>query len=638
MQRTDINGLKALAIISVVLLHFFDIYSLSQSSPKHPFAGGLIGFDIFFVVSGYLITSSILKRLDDGSFIFNDFLCRKVFRILPPLSVVTFLCIVFGYFLLYPKIYMELSKEILSTYATISNYRFANTGGYFSLSSVDKVLLHTWYICIIMHFYLLYPPLLLIFYKLLSRNLLKYAVLILFIVFFTVAVIYDDNDKAYLVTHCRFFEPMYGCVICLFREPLKKLLAPVPSWIIEVAGVSIVFYALFTTELETGFYTVHTSFLPMLASALILLNEHKQSLLGNRVLNIIGKYSYTIYLSHWPIFVFLARTGHFNSSIPLVLAISFLGMVIFSFFFERHQLPKIMALLLIVLSVMPYMQIKNTFGENYVSIFMSNDALSVPKVTNPPYRARIYGDITLYEYGQRDPDIFIIGDSHAEQYKTYLDDSTLDGVYFAFSHATMAYGGWILNSKCHFHHVDSRTRRSYYRLYTDTLERLTAGSKVVLANNWIFYAMEHECQGLHKISDERFKVFLSDMNAMFDETVKKYRHLNFYLVGQGIYTSQTIASCTLADFKDSFLSHIFNQSYCTRTIDYHEKYTKLINESFKAYADSRDNVKFIDRNEPLRNGEFYLTTDNGRPLFMDNHHYTPYGGRFILDYILKSLK
>ncbi len=90
MQRTDINGLKALAIISVVLFHFFDIYSLSLSTPNHLFAGGFIGVDIFFVVSGFLISSSVLKRLDEGSFTYKDFFLRRVFRILPPLSVVTF--------------------------------------------------------------------------------------------------------------------------------------------------------------------------------------------------------------------------------------------------------------------------------------------------------------------------------------------------------------------------------------------------------------------------------------------------------------------------------------------------------------------------------------------------------------------
>lgn len=157
LLRHDIDGLKAIAIIAVVFYHLFDLLNSDHITNVQLFNGGFLGVDIFFVISSFLITSGIVYKLQTNDFSLVSFYKRRFFRIIPPLLFLCLFCLAIGYFLLFPNLYKELAQEIINALDFMGNYRFAKSGGYFALNSADKVLLHTWYLCITIQFYIIYP-------------------------------------------------------------------------------------------------------------------------------------------------------------------------------------------------------------------------------------------------------------------------------------------------------------------------------------------------------------------------------------------------------------------------------------------------------------------------------------------------
>lgn len=180
--RLDINGLKGLAILSVVFYHLFDLLKLANLSENTLFDGGFLGVDIFFVISGFLICGSVLNKLSTGDFSVFSFYKRRFIRIAPPLLLVCLFTLILGYFLLIPDVYRELNVEIANALIFIGNFRFANLGGYFALDSSDKLLLHTWYLCVTIQFYIIFPIIILLIKKSLEyRSCLFHYFLYLFL-------------------------------------------------------------------------------------------------------------------------------------------------------------------------------------------------------------------------------------------------------------------------------------------------------------------------------------------------------------------------------------------------------------------------------------------------------------------------
>lgn len=145
--RPDIDGLRAFAIISVVLYHAFPAYM----------RGGFIGVDIFFVISGYLISSIIFKGLDAGNFSFLDFYKRRVNRIFPALIIVLLACYAVGWFALMAAEFKFLGKHVLGGIGFIQNLVLYKESGYFDTSSELKILLHLWSLGVEEQFYILFP-------------------------------------------------------------------------------------------------------------------------------------------------------------------------------------------------------------------------------------------------------------------------------------------------------------------------------------------------------------------------------------------------------------------------------------------------------------------------------------------------
>ena len=153
--RPDIDGLRAIAVLAVVIFHAF---------PK-TIKGGFIGVDIFFVISGYLISTIIFENLEKGTFSFFEFYARRIKRIFPALILVLIACFIFGWFSLFPDELQQLGKHIASGAGFVSNFVFWDEAGYFDKSADTKPLLHLWSLGIEEQFYIFWPLLLWLAWK-----------------------------------------------------------------------------------------------------------------------------------------------------------------------------------------------------------------------------------------------------------------------------------------------------------------------------------------------------------------------------------------------------------------------------------------------------------------------------------------
>lgn len=208
--RPDIDGLRAVAVLSVVIFHYFPSI----------LPGGFVGVDIFFVISGYLITSIILKSASSNSFSYVEFYKRRILRIFPALSIVLISCIIIGWVYFFQDDYKSLGKHVFSGAFFISNLTLWSESGYFDSQSYLKPLLHLWSLGIEEQFYILWPIVILLCFKskYSKRNILLSCAAI-FIVSYTISVftMAYEGGANYYSPASRFWELMAGAIIATLR-------------------------------------------------------------------------------------------------------------------------------------------------------------------------------------------------------------------------------------------------------------------------------------------------------------------------------------------------------------------------------------------------------------------------------------
>ena len=300
--RPDIDGLRALAVLSVVLFHAFPEW----------IHGGFIGVDIFFVISGYLISSIIYKGLDVRSFDFRDFYIRRIKRIFPALIVVLLSCLAFGWFALLSDEYQQLSKHVFGASTFTNNFMFWAESGYFDNDSNTKPLLHLWSLSIEEQFYLLWPLLLWWIYKWkahLGKILLGLTVGFIFLHFY---IFHPDRVAAFYAPYARFFELLIGASIAYHHlrlktkviHPLHKRFKSIQSFI----GLGLILIGIQIITKESHFPGWYALLSPVLGASLII-DSHQDSfinkyLFSNKFAVWVGLISYPLYLWHWPLLSF----------------------------------------------------------------------------------------------------------------------------------------------------------------------------------------------------------------------------------------------------------------------------------------------------------------------------------------------
>lgn len=647
--RHDIDGLKAIAIIAIVLYHFFDLLNLSRVTNVTLFTGGFLGVDVFFTVSGFLITAGIVYKLEQGAFSLKEFYHRRFLRILPPLFSVCLFSLAAGYFFLFPDVYLELAKEVVNTLIFVGNFRFANSGGYFSMDSSDKVLLHTWYLCITIQFYLIYPVLLKVLSKIFKVQRLPVCVAVLTAVLMVVSVVLSQNGNGYLLTQCRIWELFFGGAVFLYSQKIKEVIfdrGKALPLIGEITGTAVIVFSIFYIELTNGSWYFTTSILTVLGTALVLLSHNENSVLKNAVFSIIGKTSYSLYLWHWPILAIAVKWG-FNAGIICVsvFAISLSLLVYLSYrFFEKPQYSFKFVLCFYCIFCAAYFYIRKTDGDNYIAnaLYSENESQIIATANSVQPNESVFmrdGDELVYleKKVDSDPHVFIAGDSHLGHFKSYLKNNIDSAYYFYGKPATVAYGPALSNMKSVFFY-GLKERQTFFNLYKSMLSKLSDGDKVILSNRWdvqlIPYGQDHNMS----VNDELAKLFAKDLIADFDSQIKLYPKLKFYIVGQGIVIQKEVVNCSKLDLNKLVYSRFIDSQKCSFTSDVNESFKNIINNAIKEYASKTENVEFIDRNTAIAQADnTYKVRIDGKPLFEDDNHLTYFGSFVIGQSIFKGL-
>ncbi len=292
--RRDMNGLRAYAVLAVLLFHF--------GVPG--FGGGFSGVDVFFVLSGYLMTGIIAGGLYAGRFSLTDFYLSRARRILPALAVLCVVLLAAGWFWLSPADYELLGKHAAASINFTSNFTYKDEEGYFDVPSQTKWLLHSWSLSLEWQFYLLYPLLLVAAVKLFDPN--KRTLIwtnaglgaLSLLAAWTLSKL-APVDAFYLL-HTRAWEMCAGGLVFLCAAQRK------PNPWLEISGLLAVLASCLIFDASMP-WPGFAALLPVGGAVLVLLANRQSSwLTNNRPAQILGRWSYSVYLWHWPLVVVLS--------------------------------------------------------------------------------------------------------------------------------------------------------------------------------------------------------------------------------------------------------------------------------------------------------------------------------------------
>jgi peptidoglycan/LPS O-acetylase OafA/YrhL len=306
--RLDINALRALSVVAVVGFHF--------QIPG--FAGGFVGVDVFLVITGYLMTAKVLNELKLGRFSPWTFWMMRMRRIYPALAVLTIASVIVGWFVTLPAEYTRHLLQALSALTFLSNFAFKSDSGYFAMAAQTKPLLHTWSLSLEWQFYFFMPLIVGLVWRLALRAMSGInAVVVALQVFAALSLAWclwasqqDATGSSFFSLQARAWEPLAGGLIAVAEIRRRSEGIADPSWlqspIVALAGWVLVAGCVVYPLPEARWPGVLT-ILPILGSAMIIAARRgsgEGSLLGVSAIQRVGDWSYSIYLWHWPVWVF----------------------------------------------------------------------------------------------------------------------------------------------------------------------------------------------------------------------------------------------------------------------------------------------------------------------------------------------
>ena len=417
--RKDINGLRAVAVLSVVLFHF----------NANIMPGGFSGVDVFFVISGFLMTAIISKGLINQDFSLLNFYYSRAKRILPALSVACLFSVIYAFFFLYDTEFLDTIKQSATALTFLSNLYFWKTSSYFASGSESKILLHTWSLAVEWQFYILYPLILIICTKIINFNKIFWVILLGFILSFCISVYASPKwaTSSYYLLPTRVWQMLLGGIACftLLNKHNKH------SGVISYIGLALIILSSFLFSGD-DIWPGYLALLPCIGAFLILISHKGSFLLNSKPAQLIGKSSYSIYLWHWIVFYLLNRYSDMSGfAIASGVIVSLLlGHASYLFIeknsFSRTNIMLISFSFLITLffyfsfnSLKDYRYISNTEENKLVMSYANSNHNDVPWGYN------------LCETGNKNScaqgGVFLWGDSHARALYHGLKHSPVKG-------------------------------------------------------------------------------------------------------------------------------------------------------------------------------------------------------------------
>lgn len=317
--RPDIDGLRAVAVLPVILFHAgFGFFS-----------GGFIGVDVFFVISGYLITSILVNDIEKGQFSIVNFYERRARRILPALFLVISICALFAWKWMLPNQMKDFSQSLVAVSLFASNVLFWLESGYFAAASEQKPLLHTWSLAVEEQYYLFFPLFLLFAWRF-GKSQVFWIIVVLTICSLALSEWAWRNEASanFYLAPMRAWELFIGSIAVFIEKGSRSVK---PNNALSLCGLLAVFFAIFAYDENTPIPSLY-ALVPTLGVLLIILFSDEETLvakiLSSKLLVGIGLISYSAYLWHQPIFA-MARIRLFvEPTVALKLALCIFSLVL----------------------------------------------------------------------------------------------------------------------------------------------------------------------------------------------------------------------------------------------------------------------------------------------------------------------
>lgn len=425
--RADIDGLRAIAVLAVVIFHF----------RKTALPNGFLGVDLFFVLSGFLITSIIVKEFRENRYSLSGFYERRVRRIMPALLLVLIPTAIVSLVILLPSDLVGFSKSLISTLGFVSNIYFWRDTNYFAPIAETKPLLHMWSLSVEEQFYIFYPLILIFFLKYL-KNYLFHIVFLICIISYGLNVFFNyvgGASPAFFMFPTRAWELCAGALLVFVRRPsLGNRFAGL------AAGLGIIL-------LSAGFFLPSIAVLgvlplgtPIILGTMLILwsglspGTTVNGLLGARPLVEIGKISYSLYLWHWPIVVLLRYYWVEELSFGLI-ALSFAAMLLLSWLStnyveaparsRKYPFRRLMLLILAISAILIATALSAIAANGFPSR-LNAKAAEINKSVGTHYRCPVsqmfafgFGRACAMNLPGGNPDeaeVILLGNSHAQMY------------------------------------------------------------------------------------------------------------------------------------------------------------------------------------------------------------------------------
>ncbi|NMG55444.1 acyltransferase family protein [Aromatoleum aromaticum] len=321
--RKDIDGLRAFAVVPVILFHAgFDV-----------FGGGFLGVDIFFVISGYLITTIIINELERQEFSIVSFYERRARRILPALFLVMLFSSVMSYYWMLPDELENFGQSLVATTLFSNNILLTLTSGYWALASEFKPFLHAWSLGVEEQYYIIVPLILMGGFYYLKNNILYLLVAVLVLSFTLCIFLGEINpDASFYLLPTRAWELLVGSIAAVYvNNRGDRNFSFFSSGHLGLLGLFFIIFSIFffgSKAASPGLYTI----VPVSGAVLIILyareNSFSYKILSNKFVVGVGLISYSAYLWHWPIFVFARIYSVVPPSEAVMAALSVLSLVV----------------------------------------------------------------------------------------------------------------------------------------------------------------------------------------------------------------------------------------------------------------------------------------------------------------------
>jgi len=613
--RYDIGFLRALAVFIVVFFHY-----------KIPFfQGGFIGVDIFFVISGFLMTSIILKGFDRDFFSIKDFYIRRFERIVPALAVMMMCVLVITFFIYFPVDLKQVSIYTFFSGLFLSNYYYLFNSDYFDASSQTNILLHTWSLSVEWQFYIIYPLFLVLLKKFYLKRKKEFNAIFLTITLFSFLLVIVFNNflpssyskiSFFSFTH-RAWEMMFGGMAFLYKDFFENKISDflkniLISMSIIVIAISIVFLN------ETYAWPSALTLLPVIGTFLVIALNKEYNFYKNSAIQYIGNISYSWYLWHWPIWVIAKYFDYKGVEVTALLMVISLLLASLSYEFieKRSKLISLKKMVIgssfvVLISLIGIFVTPNKYLFSQDAVLLSEYKDHYDENRRKQFHSGVCHNVSKVDYKKclciniKKKNILLLGDSHAGQF-SFSFRQKLDTTKFNFMEHTVVGSFPLINAK-----GEKRASGQFKSIFNKFIVEHKSNIDVVLLScNWTNYP-----NSAGYASNEEL---VNDVNATINE-LKKMGIKKVLIMGQGEEYNVDYPRVVAFNLEGKLGKSYVNQE------------SEILNNDLKRIIPPKNYIDIF-----LNNSIKHYDARNKVPYMFDDDHMTIYGADQIVDLLLKK--